>query len=97
MLTISRLAKSSILVLLATTLTTAAYARGGGHGGSNGSMDTRVPTHASSVQPSARIVAGHGSKTLSKGPAYWCGPHHHNCVNTNNIAHIPTAPQGAAK
>jgi len=96
MITVSRFARSSLLVLLTATLTTAAYARGGGHSGSNGSMDTRVPTHGSSVQSNARIVAGHGSKTLSKGPAYWCGPHHHNCINPP-VVRIPTAPQGAAK
>ena len=93
MITVSHFAKSGLIILLTATLTTAAYARGGGH---NGTMDTRVPSHGSSAQPSARIVAGHGSKTLSKGPAYWCGPHHHNCVNPP-VVHIPTAPQGAAK
>jgi hypothetical protein len=97
MFTVSRLAKTSSLVLLTATLTTAAYAHGGGHGSSNGSMGSRVPTHASSAQPSARIATGHGSKTLSKGPAYWCGPHHHNCVNPLPVVHIPTAPQGAAQ
>lgn len=88
MLTVSRIARSSLLVLLTATLTTAAYARGGGHSGSNGSH--------MQVHSDARIVAGHGSKTLSKGPAYWCGPHHHNCINPP-VVHIPTAPQGAAK
>lgn len=96
MFTVSRLAKSSLLVLLTATLTTAAYARDGGHSGSNGSTGSSVPVHSSAVQTNARIVAGHGNKTLSKGPAYWCGPHHHNCTNTN-VVHIPTAPQGAAK
>ena len=97
MFSVSRFAKTAALVVLTATLTTAAYARSSGHSGSNSSMGTHVPTHTGSVQPSARIVAGHGSKKLSKGPAYWCGPHHHNCVNTNSVAHIPTAPQGAAK
>ena len=97
MFTVSRLAKTSLLVLLTATVTTAAYAHGGSHGGSNGSMSTREPTHTNAPQPSARIVAGHGGKTVSKGPAYWCGPHHHTCVNTMPVVHIPTAPQGAAQ
>jgi hypothetical protein len=84
MIAVSRFARSSLLGLLATTLTAAAYA----HSGSNGSMGSR--------QPSARIVAGRGANTLPKGPAYWCGPHHHNCVNPP-VVHIPTAPQGAAQ
>lgn len=92
MFTVSRLAKTSLLVLLTATLTTASYARGGGHSGSNGSSVSHMQVHSD-----ARVVAGHGGKTLSKGPAYWCGPHHHNCVNTQPVVHIPTAPQGAAQ
>jgi hypothetical protein len=91
MFTVSRLAKSSLLVLLTATLTTAAYARGG-HSGSNGSTGPSAP-----VQTNARIVAGHGNKTLSKGAvAHWCGPHHHYCTHTY-IVHPPVAPPGAAK
>lgn len=91
MLTVSRFAKSSLIVLVTATLTTAAYARGGGHAGANGSSGSHIQVHSD-----ARIVAGHGSKTPSKGPAYWCGPHHHNCINPP-VVHIPTAPQGAAQ
>jgi hypothetical protein len=96
MFTASRLAKSSLLILLTATLTTAAYARGSGHSGSNGSTGPSAPVHGSAVQTNARIVAGNGNKTLPKGAAYWCGPHHHNCTNTY-IVHPPVAPQGAAK
>jgi hypothetical protein len=92
MFTVSRLAKSSLLILLTTTLVTAAYARGSGHSGSNGSTGSSKPVHSD-----ARIVAGHGNKTLSKGAvADWCGPHHHFCTH-KYIVHPPVAPQGAAK
>ena len=97
MFTISRFAKSSLLILLIATLTTTAYARSSGHSGSNGSTGSSVPIHGSAVQTNARIVAGHGNKTLSKGAvAHWCGPHHHYCMHTY-IVHPPVAPQGAAK
>ncbi len=62
MFTVSRFAKSSLLVLLAAALTTAAYARGGGHSGSNGSTSSGVR-----VQFDARLVAGNGNQTLPKG------------------------------
>jgi hypothetical protein len=67
MFTVSRLAKSSLLVLLTATLTTAAYA-GGGHSGSNGSNGSHgfkgasQPVHASTV-----IVPKHNGKTSAKG------------------------------
>lgn len=65
MFTVSRLAKSTSLVLLAATLTTAAYAGGGGggHSGSNGSTGPAV--HSAPVHSSAAIVSRHGDKTLS--------------------------------
>jgi hypothetical protein len=68
MFTVSRLAKSSLLVLLTATLTTAAYARGGGHGGSNGSSNASGPVHANPIQSDARLVSGLGGPALSKGP-----------------------------
>jgi hypothetical protein len=71
MSTVSRLAKSSMLVLLTATLTAAAHARGGaggggGHNGSNGSTGPSVPVHGSPVQSDARMVPGNGSPILSK-------------------------------
>ena len=68
MFTVSRLAKSSLLVLLTATLTTAAYAGGGGHGGSKGSSGATGPVHANPVPSDARLVSGHDGPTLSKGP-----------------------------
>lgn len=95
MFTVSRLAKSSSLVLLAATLTTAAYAGGGGHGGSTGSSGASGPVHSSTVQSNARIVSGQGNQTLSNKPVA-------HGYGTNNrawskVTHLPTAPQGAAK
>jgi hypothetical protein len=69
MFTVSRLAKSTSLVLLAATLTTAAYAGGGGHGGggghsgSNGSTGPAV--HSAPVHSNMAIVFRHDGKTLS--------------------------------
>ena len=65
MFTVSRLAKSTSLVLLAATLTTAAYARGGGggHSGSNGSSGPAF--HSAPVHSSTAIVSRHDGKTLS--------------------------------
>jgi hypothetical protein len=73
MFTVSRLAKSSLLVLLAATLTTAAYAReggggGGGHNGSNGPSGPSIQVHGSPVQSDARIVSGNGGPIWSKDP-----------------------------
>jgi hypothetical protein len=67
MFTVSRLGKSSLLVLLTATLTTAAYA-GGGHSGSKASSGATGPVHANSVQSNARLVSGNGSPPMSKGP-----------------------------
>jgi hypothetical protein len=80
MFTVSRLARSSMLVLLAATLATAAYARDGGgggggsgghdggHNGSNGPSGPSVQVHGSAVQSDARIVSGNGGPPLSKDP-----------------------------
>lgn len=93
MFTVSRFAKSSALVLLAATLTTAAYA-GGGHGGSTGSSGASGPVHSSAVQSNARVVSGQGNQTVSKGPV----AHGHGCCRLwRKVVHLPTAPQGAAK
>ena len=89
MFTFSRLAKSSLLVLLTATLTTAAYA-GGGHSGSNGSTGSRAPVHSD-----ARVVVGHGNQTLSK-PAV--APHGFGVHPLwTKVIHQPVAPQGQAK
>lgn len=65
MFTVSHLGKSSLLVLLTATLTTAAYAHssGGGHSGSNGSIGPVV--HSAPVHSSTAIVSKHDSKTLT--------------------------------
>jgi hypothetical protein len=75
MFTVSRLAKSSLLVLLAATLTTAAYAReggggggGGGHNGSNGPSGPSMQIHVSPVLSNARIDPGNGGPIWSKDP-----------------------------
>jgi hypothetical protein len=73
MSTISRFAKTSLLVLLAATLTTAAYARGGGHSGSNG------PT---AVQSNAHIGSAGGNPVGSKGKAHGCGSAPGACQGT---------------
>lgn len=91
MFTISRLAKSTVLVLLTATLTTAAYARGGGgHAGSNASTGSHVTVHSD-----ARVTAGSGNQTVTKGAS----AHHGYCPTCawHKVVHIPTAPQGAAK
>ena len=62
MFNISRFATSSLLVLLSATLTTAAYARGGGHSGSNGPAGFSAPVHSD-----AHVFTGLGNKTLSNG------------------------------
>ncbi len=73
MFTTSRFARSSFLVLLTTTLTTAAYA---GHSGSNGSSHFSAPVHSD-----ARIlITGSGNKILSKGAAAHDGFVHRNIV-----------------
>jgi hypothetical protein len=89
MFTVSRFAKSSALVLLAATLTTAAHA--GGHGGSTGSSGASGPAHSSN----ARVVSGLGNQTVSKGStAHGHGPW---TGAWSKVNHLPTAPQGAAK
>jgi hypothetical protein len=93
MFTVSRLAKSSLLVLLTATLTTAAYA-GGGHSGSKASSGATGPVHGSPVQSNARIVSGQGNQTVSKGPvAHGFGNH----TAWSKVIHLPTAPAGANK
>lgn len=72
MLSILRFTKTSMLVLLAATLTTAAYAGGGGHAGSNGSMGAVVPVHTSAVQSNAHIGPASGSPVAPKGNAHGC-------------------------
>ena len=90
MFTASRLAKTSLLVLLTATLTTAAYARGGGHGGSNGSTVSHMQVHSD-----ARAAAGSGNQPTPRGAA----GHHGYCPTCvwHKVVHIPTAPQGAAQ
>lgn len=97
MFTVSRFAKTSMLVLLTATLTTAAYARGGGHSGSNGSMGPAV--HSSAVHSSTAIVSKHGGKTLPNGSVAGGCPWspHHGCHHHYLVDHPPVAPQGAAK
>lgn len=82
MLTISRLAASSVLALLTVTLTSAAYARGGGHSGFNGSAGSSIhssgPVHmgairAGTVHSSYVIVSKHGGKTTPAGSAAYGG------------------------
>jgi len=76
MSTISRLTRSSLLVLLTATLTTTAYARGGGHGGSNPPMHASLNSSAvhsttirsGTVRVRNTIVSRHGGKTLQTGP-----------------------------
>ncbi len=65
MFTVSRLAKSTSLVLLAATLTTAAYAGGGGHGGSAGSRAASGPVHSAPVHSSKAVAFKRGGKSLS--------------------------------
>ena len=89
MFTASRFIKSSLIILLTATCATAAYARGGGHGGSMGSS-----AHTGQVHSDARTVAGNGNQTVPKGSvAHGFGVH----PLWNRVVHIPTAPQGAAQ
>jgi len=90
MTTVSRFAKSSLLVLLTATLTTAAYARGGGHGGSNGSSASHMQVHSD-----ARAAAGSGNQITPNGAS----AHHGYCPTCawHKVVHIPTAPQGATQ
>lgn len=81
MFIVSRLAKSSLLVLLATTLATAAYTGCGGHSRSNGSNGSNWSKGASQpVLSSKAIVSRHGGKTLPNGSVALSGrhPHPHN-------------------
>ena len=87
MTTVSRFAKSALLVLLTATLTTTAYARGGGSGGSSGSH--------MQVHSDARVVAGQGNQTVHNGGTAYHG-HCPTCA-WHKVVHIPTAPQGAAQ
>jgi hypothetical protein len=75
----SRLAKSTLLILVAATatLTTEAYARHGGEGGGHyggrgyhghhGSSRPIVPVHRSPILSKVPIVPVHGSPVLTKG------------------------------
>jgi hypothetical protein len=100
MFTVSRLVKSSLLVLLAATLTTAAYARegggggggGGGHNGSNGPSGPSVQVHGSPVQSDARIVSGNGSPPLSKEPVAHPGFIHRTIVRDHRNTYWPDQP-----
>jgi hypothetical protein len=89
MSTISRLTRSSLLVLLTATLTTAAYARGGGHAGSNAPMHSsldRSAVHAATIHATTvhfgkvrtrqTIVFRPGGKTLPTGPVALGGGSH---------------------
>lgn len=89
MSTISRLTRSSLLVLLTATLTTAAYARGGGHSGSNapiqpspGSSAVHAATiHAGTIRIGRThfkktIVSRHGGKAAPTGPVTLGGGSH---------------------
>jgi hypothetical protein len=85
MLAISRFATSSLLVLLAATLTTAAYARGGGHSGTHGSSNPSLHSSSSVHSISVRsttahsrkaIVSGHSGKKLPKGSVALGGGSH---------------------
>jgi hypothetical protein len=68
MFTVWQFAKSSLLVVLTVTLTTAAYARGGGHSSSNGSNGSNGSKGASQpVYSSTAIVSKQGGKTLPNG------------------------------
>jgi hypothetical protein len=84
MFIISRLAKSSLLVLLVATLATAAYAHGSGggggggsgHNGSNGPTGPSVPIHDNQVQSNARAGPAGGNAVVSKkGTAHGCVLH----------------------
>ena len=89
MVTISRLARTSVLALLAATLTTAAYAGGGGHSGSNGSGSSSVHgssfTHSttvrstrirsSTVRSKKTVVSKHDGKMLPNGSVALAGRH----------------------
>jgi hypothetical protein len=90
MFTVSRFAKTSLLVLLTATLTTATYARGGGPAGSNGSSGSHMTVHSD-----ARVVGGSGNQTVSNGAV----PHHGYCptCDWHKVIHLPVPPQGAAK
>lgn len=79
MFTVSHFAKTSLLVLLAATLTTVAYGRGGGHSGSNGSTGASAPVHSSAAQSNARIGPAGGRPVVSKGKAYGCLHHGPGC------------------
>lgn len=59
MSTISRLTRSSLLVLLTATLTTAVYARGGGHAGSN------APAHSSLGSSTVHATSIHATTVHS--------------------------------
>ena len=89
MITVSRFARSSLLVLLTATLTTAAYARGGGHAGSNAPAHSSLGSsavHATSIHATtvhsgkihAReiIVSRHGGRTLPTGAVALSGGSH---------------------
>jgi len=89
MSTISRLTRSSLLVLLTATLTTAAYARGGGHAGSNAPAHSSLGSsavhatsihattvHSGKIRTRKTIVSRHGGKTVPTGPVALGGGSH---------------------
>ena len=78
MFTVLRLAKSTLLILLAATLTTAANARGGGHSNSNGSNGSNGSQGASRpVHSSTAVVSKQGGKTLANRSMALSGRHSH--------------------
>ena len=93
MLTISRFAGSSLLILLTATLSPAAHARGGGHSGLNGSAG-----FSTSVHSDAHVFTGHGNQTLSSGvaayPAFVGDPivRDHRGPDDDQISNVYGAP-----
>jgi hypothetical protein len=101
MFTVSRLVKSSLLVLLTATLATAAYAReggggggggGGGHNGANGPSGPSMQFHGSPVQSDARTVSGNGGPPVSKGPVAHPQPVRTIVVRDHRTTNFPDQP-----
>lgn len=84
MVTMSRLSQAGLLVLLTATLTTAAYARGGGQAASTAPMHASLGSsavhataiHAGTIRVGKTIVSRHGGKTLPTGAVALGGGSH---------------------
>ena len=94
MFTVSRIAKSSLLVLLTVALTTSAYARGAD---TAARMGRRVPACRSTAARSRRMPASLRGMETKLCPRDRSRTGSVTIPSGAEVVHPPVAPQGAAK